>query len=113
MSKNLRIILIVSLGLIASVAVTYFTAKHPIVKETSRTEFQQWVQDGAITEAKVNPTPYAGIYAVEGKRKEGGELKEFDITTHLEADQIKALLAKPEIKVEIPGKGTTTQILNI
>jgi cell division protease FtsH len=83
-------------------------------KEITRQELQQWMQEGTIAEAEVNPTPYsqAGIFSVTGKQVAGEKTTKFEIVTHLDETQIKALLATPAVKIEIPGKGTA-QVMNI
>src|SRR5947207_10653759 len=63
-------------------------------REINRSEFEQLLQANSITEGHVTPTPYAGIYYVEGVRKSGEKTEKVYITTHLEEAQVKALLAQ-------------------
>lgn len=71
--------------------------------EITRPKLQQLIQGKLITEATVMPTPYTGIYTVEGVWKSGRELKKFSITTHLEEEQVKTLFAQNTTKIEVPG----------
>ena len=83
------------------------------VKEITRTELDQLVQTKGITEGHIVPTPYAGIYDVEGTRKLGGKLKQFSITTHLDEAQVTSLFAQNTVKVQMPGQGIRGQWVNI
>jgi cell division protease FtsH len=101
-SKNLRIILGVVTVLIGLAALLGYYLRLPS-NEITRPKLQQLIQGKLITEATVMPTPYTGIYAVEGVWKSGRELKKFSITTHLEEDQVKTLFAQNTTKIEVPG----------
>jgi cell division protease FtsH len=82
-------------------------------REINRAEFEQYLQANSIAEGRVIPTPYAGIYYLEGVHKEGQKSEKVYITTHLEEAQVKALLAQNTTKVEIPGQGMRGQWVNI
>ena len=58
-------------------------------REITRAELEQFVQAKALTDGRVVPTPYAGIYFVEGKRKLPGKSESVFLTTHLDEAQIK------------------------
>lgn len=101
MSKTLRYFVVIGLLAVGIGSIAYsFKFKKP---ETTHSELAQWISENTITEAKVTPTPYTGIYSVEGTRKVSGKAETFNITTHLEPDEAKALFAKNSVKVEIPG----------
>ncbi|MDB6027608.1 MAG: ATP-dependent metalloprotease FtsH [Verrucomicrobiales bacterium] len=103
MSKHSRIIItLVVAALIICVGSIAFNAR-PSDSETTHRQLTYWLKDNSIVEAQVFPTPYSGIYAIQGKRRVGGEFETFKITTHLDADEAKALFAKNAVQVEIPG----------
>lgn len=113
MSKNYRLAILVSLLLISAGLFSSNFWKDSRPQEISRTKLQRWIENNSIMQAKVSPTPYAGIYVVEGTLANKGQQTKFQITTHLDEAQIKALLARSESKVEIPGKSVSAQVLNI
>ena len=64
---------------------------HSPAKEISRAEFEGLMQTKALSGAHVTPTPYAGIYQVEGKRHIGEKSNKVYLTTHLDEAQLKML----------------------
>jgi cell division protease FtsH len=112
MSKNLRFTLVILLALIGAFAVFYFSfTTRPA--EISRSRLHDLMQNKTIVEAKVLPTPYPGIYSVEGTENSGGKISKFKITTHLDDAETTALLEKSSVKVEIPGRSATTLVINL
>ena len=53
-------------------------------REITRAELDQFVQAKTLTDGRVKPTPYAGIYHLEGKHKLSGHSERVFITTHLD-----------------------------
>ena len=82
-------------------------------REITRAELDQFVQAKTLTDGSVTPTPYAGIYHVEGKRKLSGKSERIFLTTHLDEAQIKAVFNQSWAKVEIPGQGIIGQWVNV
>jgi cell division protease FtsH len=82
-------------------------------REINRAEFEQLLQANTITEGRVTPTPYAGIYYLEGVHKTDQKTEKIYITTHLDEAQVKALLAQDTTKVDMPGGGMRGQWVNI
>lgn len=82
-------------------------------EEISRAEFDKSMAQNKIVEASVNPTSYRDIYAVEGKQLAGRKVVPFTITTHLESQQISALLKKNDVGLAIPGKNTEEWIFSV
>ena len=78
-------------------------------REITRAELDQIVQAKALTDGRVRPTPYAGIYHLEGKHKLSGKSERVFLTTHLDEAQIKALFDQSWAKVEIPDQGIRGQ----
>lgn len=103
MSKHSRIIitLVVAAFILAAGSIVFNIRNSD--SETTHRQLALWIKQNSIAEAQVFPTPYAGIYNVEGKRRVGSELDSFKITTHLQPDEAKALFAKNGVNVEIPG----------
>jgi cell division protease FtsH len=82
-------------------------------REITRTALDQLVQANALTDGRVMPTPYAGIYYVEGKHKLSGKSEKVFLTTHLDDAQIKALSNQSWAKVAIPDQGVRGQWVNV
>src|SRR2546421_9085951 len=78
---------------------------HSSSEEINRARLNQLIQNKLIVSATVAPTPYAGIYSVEGSLKAGNKPARFTITTHLDEAQVKTLLDSAEAKIDVPGKG--------
>jgi cell division protease FtsH len=110
--KNLKLVIglalfVVGCGLLAA----YFlrTPSH----EITRVELNQLIQQNQVSDGHAIPTPYNGIYRVEGTRKVNGRTEKFYVTTHLDDDQAKALFAQSGVKIEMPGQGLRGQWVNI
>jgi cell division protease FtsH len=86
---------------------------HTPEKEITRAEFDCLVQTKALKQAHVTPTPYAGIYEVEGKRQIAAKTDNVYLTTHLDESQLKALFDREEVKIDIPGLGLRAQWVSI
>ncbi|MEO6035270.1 MAG: AAA family ATPase, partial [Verrucomicrobiota bacterium] len=112
MSKNLRYILGISGTLIAVAVILLYKLTIPS-QEIDRARLHDLMQSKAIVDAKMFPTPYPGIYLVQGSAKSGKEFSKFKITTRLDESETKALLELASVKVEIPGKGATALLVNI
>ena len=82
-------------------------------REIARAELEQLVEAKALTDGRVRPTPYAGIYQVEGRLKLPGKSERVFLTTHLDEAQVKALFDQSWAKVEIPGQGIVGQWVNV
>jgi cell division protease FtsH len=82
-------------------------------REITRAELDQFVQANALTDGRVMPTPYAGIYYVEGKHKLPGKSEKVFLTTHLDDAQLKALSNQSWAKVAIPDQGVRGQWVNV
>lgn len=81
------------------------------VDELNRAQFLFLLNKKAITTASLTPSPYTGIYLVEGSY---GAAAKFTITTHLDAGQVAQLLGVPAAKVATAAGGASrAQIVNI
>ncbi|HVU99927.1 MAG TPA: AAA family ATPase [Verrucomicrobiae bacterium] len=83
--------------------------------EISRGELDNLLASRSIADARVTPTPYAGIYHVDGLRPVSGKPKpqRFYLNTHLDEAQIKSLLDTKNTKIEMPGASLRGQWVNI
>jgi len=103
--KNLkRFKLIIGLSLIAigcGLFAGYFfkTPSH----EITSTELSQLIEQKQIADGHAYPSPYSGIYRIEGTRTVNGKPEKFYVTTHLDDAEAKTLFAQDGVKVEMPG----------
>ncbi len=81
--------------------------------ELTRPELEQGLAAKAFTALHLSPTVYPGIYQVQGSRNLGGRQERFFITTHLDEDQVKALLQEGQAKIDLPGQAVRGQWVNI
>src|SRR6266481_5507870 len=91
----------------------YGVAHRTPSREINRVELEQLMQANAIGEGRVTPTPYPGIYYLEGVHKNGQKTEKIYITTHLEEAQTQKLFADSGVHVEMPGTGLRGQWVNI
>jgi cell division protease FtsH len=89
-------------------------------KEISRAELEQLIANKGLIDGRVAPTPYPGVYQVEGKRKVGTGIRKAGtqterifISTHLDEAQIKSLLEPTSTKMEMPGQSMRGQWISI
>lgn len=74
-------------------------------KDISQVELDRFLQNHSIESARVTPTPYTGIYMIEGTSMMGNQHGTFSITTHMEQAQMRALLENPAVTIDVPGSG--------
>src|SRR4051794_40774538 len=101
-------LIIVGIAVICSVL--FF--RHP-PKEISRSELEQIIATKTLVDGRLTPTPYTGVYELEGKRQVGQQTQRIFISTHLDEGQVKGLLAQTGAKLEIPGQSVRGQWLSI
>ncbi|MGN6555701.1 MAG: ATP-dependent metallopeptidase FtsH/Yme1/Tma family protein [Verrucomicrobiota bacterium] len=111
--KNLKFtagiaLILLGLGLIAA-AIVFHTPTH----EITRAELTRSIEQKQIIEGRAVPSPYKGIYRVEGTRKTAGKPERFFVTTHMDESEAKALFAQSAVKIEVPGQGMRGQWINI
>jgi cell division protease FtsH len=119
--KNLKLVIGGALLiLVGAGSIGYGLSHKTPSREINRAELEQLMEAKAIAEGRVTPTPYPGIYNVEGTHKvgrgihkAGQKTEKVYITTHLDEAQVKALLAQSSTKVEMPGQGMRGQWVNI
>ncbi len=82
-------------------------------KEISRSDLEKFLRENSIVQAKITPTPFNGIYEVEGIRKLAGKQSSFSLAAQLDGPQMKTLLDNPAVTIELPGKGLKGQLTNL
>src|SRR5437899_3879432 len=112
--KNFKVIVALTLAL-AAIGVWIGVRSHVPSSEITRTEMLQFLEKKIITRASITPLIYQGIYNVEGSylATPGATAKKFFITTHLDQAQVNALLEQSNVKVDLPGQGSKSQVVNI
>src|SRR5208337_3818970 len=81
-------------------------------RELNRAEFEHLLQTHGLADGRAVPTPFAGIYHVEGTRQSKSKTEKVFITTHLDEAQVKALFEQAGLKVDVPGEGWHGQAVN-
>jgi cell division protease FtsH len=102
--KNPKVILGLSVFLAAlTVLVVWWT--HLPSREITRAELNQLLSSGSLKGLVATPTPYTGIYQVEGTHRTGKKREKVFVTTHFDEAEVKALLDRSGVKVDVPGQG--------
>src|SRR6266850_999516 len=110
--KNFKVLAGLGLVLLGVALIAGYYFRTP-TQEISRPELNYLVQKNQITEGRVLPTPYNGVYHVEGTRRAGSQTGNFFVTTHLDEDELAALTARKSVKMELAGLGRNGQWVNI
>jgi cell division protease FtsH len=110
--KNYKLLAGLALVVFGSLLIAVALLRTP-AHEITRSELQALIQSGGLQDGKVIPTPYAGIYGVEGKRLKNGKTEKIRLTTHLDETQVTALSNQPAVKVTVPGSDMRAQWVNI
>ncbi|HTL56466.1 MAG TPA: AAA family ATPase [Candidatus Limnocylindrales bacterium] len=79
----------------------------------SRDEFERMLQEGNLAHVQVTPTPYAGIYEVEARRKIGGHSERLYLTTHIDEPRLQILFEQKAVQIHLPGQGARIQLINV
>lgn len=82
-------------------------------REISSGELDHLLAAKSIAHLQVSPTPYAGIYQVEGVDQAGKKPQKVFLTTHLDEAQLKTLFAQNNLKLKLPGQSLRGQWVNI
>jgi len=110
--KNTKVVVGLSLLLLGS-AMLLAWFLHVPSHEISRAEMADLLQGKSLREVQATPTPYAGVYYVEGSRQQTGKRDRVYVTMHLDEAQIKTLLESNAVKLSLPGQGLRGQWVNI
>ena len=111
-NKTIVIRLAIAVAILSAIGIGIYCLHTP-TPEITRGELEQLLTSKGVIDGRVMPTPYAGIYQVEGSRKLAGKLQPFTVTTHLEEAQVKTLLTGKGNKIEMPNAGLRGQWVNI
>ncbi len=107
--KAIILIGVLLIGLTAVVTGVFRT----VAKEIPYAKLDQLIQAKKMNGARVEPTPYPGIYRIEGSYEDLGETCRFFITTRLDEAQAKELFAASGIKIILSGKEARGQMVNL
>ncbi len=110
--KNLKWIIGVALIITGCALITAYFLKTPS-HEITRAELSRLIAQHQIADGRALPTPYSGIYRVEGMRQVNGKAEGFYVTTHLDDSEVNALFTGTAVKVQMPGDGIRGQWVNI
>jgi len=110
--KNFRLIIGLSLIVLGGGLIATYCLRTPS-HEITRAELSQLIQQKEITGGHAIPSPYNGIYLVEGTRTVNGKAEKFYVTTHLDDAEVKTLFAQNGVKIEMPGAGMRGQWVNV
>src|SRR5262245_6351901 len=102
--KNPKVILGLSVFL-AGLAVRVVWWTHLPSREITRAELNQLLAGGSLEGLVATPTSYGGIYYVEGTRITGKKREKVFVTTHFDEAEVKTLLDRSGVKVDLPGQG--------
>lgn len=82
-------------------------------KEISNAELERLLENGALQEGRLTPTPFAGVFRVEAQRVvDHGHQKVF-VTTHLSEPRLQAMVDQHGMRLELPGQSLRGHWVNI
>src|SRR5215831_7932707 len=97
--KNPRLLTGLSLLALVGVLTGIWCFRTPS-REISRAELLAFLQTHALSEGRVAPTPYSGIYSVEGLHATAAGREKVFITTHLDDAQVKSIFDEAALKMQ-------------
>src|SRR5687768_7981178 len=97
--KNPKLIVGVGMILLGLCLMLAWFVRVP-TREISRAEFEQFLQAKDITAGLLIPTPYAGVYRVEGTHRIANKTEKIYITMHLDEARMKSLFEQSALKLE-------------
>jgi cell division protease FtsH len=110
--KNPRLLTGLSLLALVLVLIGIWCFRTPS-REISRAELLVFLQTHTLSEGRVVPTPYSGIYSVEGLHATAAGREKVFITTHLDEAQVKSIFDESALKMQLPGQGLRAQWANV
>lgn len=102
-----------SLLVLAALCLSVGRIYHTPPKEFSIQELDGLVAKQSLVRAKIVPTIYDGVFAIEGTFKDAGKVREFNLTTHLDEARLQRLTEMKDVKIDLPGQGSRAQWVNI
>ncbi|HXU79637.1 MAG TPA: AAA family ATPase [Methylomirabilota bacterium] len=100
---------LILVGLIAVLAWAF----HTPAREMTRRQMEQLLKTNGLTDTQVTPTPFAGVYRVEGTWQAGQATERVYILTHLNEAEAQKLIGQNGVKLEMPGAGLRSQWVNL
>ena len=110
--KNAKFVAGISLIILGLTLISIWAFRVPS-REISRAELDQFLGSKSLSSVVAAPTPYAGIYRVEGRHKVAGKTEKVYVTTHLDEAQVKNLFNQNSLTVDLPGMGARGQWVSI
>jgi cell division protease FtsH len=110
--KNVKIVSGLTLIVVGVAMISVWLLYVP-AREINRAELSRLVEAGNLSDVRVTPTAYAGIYHVQATRDVGGTPEKLKITTYLDEAQVKGLFAQPGVKISVPGTGSRGQWISV
>ncbi len=110
--RNPKFIVVLGLILIG-VCVMVTRGFHTSAKEITYGELDQLMQAKQMQGMRIEPTPYPGIYRIEGNYEGPAGTRRYFITTRLDESQAKALFATSGAKVILSGQEARGQMVSI
>src|SRR5215813_333443 len=107
--KFVAAIVLVAIGVVLLLVWAFRVPSH----ELTRAEFDQLLKGSPPLDWQVIPTPYAGIYEFESKRKAGPRTERVFITTPVEETQLQKLFQQKGVQIHLPGQSARIQLVNI
>ena len=113
--KFKRILPLLAVAVISGVVILWQPTSKLPPEELTRVKLERLMEDKSIFEAKITPRPFKDIYQVEGmyQRGMGAPRVDFTITTHLSAEQLEQLLARPGATLAVPKTTARARILEL
>lgn len=110
--RNTRFVVGIAL-ILAGLTMILVWFLHVPSREVSWTELQAIFKAKTLQGAVLVPTPYTGIYRVEGTHKTPGRTEKVYLTRQLTESEAKTLAEQSAVKLELPGQSMRGQWVSI
>lgn len=110
--RNTKLVIGIAL-MICGISLILAWLFHLPAREINRSELEQFLASNALSELVAEPSPYPGIYHLEGRHKVGHKPERVYITTHLDEPDIKRLFEQRGLRVDLPGQGLRGQWVSV
>ncbi len=110
--RNPKFVVVLGLLLIG-ISLLVTRSFHTSAQEITYAELNQLMQANKMQGTQIEPTPYPGIYRIEGTYESSAGKCRYFITTRLDEGQAKALFMASGTKVILSGQEARGQMVNI